>query len=195
MEASLQLQQVISQEMRKMQPWKNARRIEYISRKKVKHKFVSQNIYSKGVYLLDNFIVAKHLPATMSGYVFWKNEINALKRVYGNLHFPQLIAADPRNLIIYMTYCGKSLEEGAEIPANWREQVQAINKFLVSKQINPNDILPRNVCVLDGIIRVIDFGLANIRHSEIIRSCNKLVRLFENGKVTGFSLGKKIRRL
>ena len=178
----LSVQQVIIRELKRMQSWKNSKRIAYISKRKVVHKFISQNIYSKGVYLLDNFLVAKHLPANMSGYVFWKNEINSLKRVYGNPHFPQLIAADPRNLIIYMTYCGKSLEGGAQVPDNWRQQTQEINRFLVSKQINPNDILPRNVCVLNGVVKVIDFGLANIRHSEIVRSCNKLVRLLENWK-------------
>ena len=176
---NLSVRQVILRELEKMQSWKNPKRIAYIAKRKVVHKFVSQNIYSKGVYLLDNFLVAKHLPANMSGYVFWKNEINSLKRVYGNPHFPQLVAADPRNLIIYMTYCGKSLEGGARVPGNWRQQAQGINRFLVSKQINPNDILPRNVCVLDGVIKVIDFGLANVRHSEIIRSGNKLVRLLE----------------
>ena len=175
-------QQIMAQEMKKMLRWNNQKRIIYISKKRVIKKFVSQNIYSKGVYLLDNFLVAKHLPANMSGFVFWKNEINALKRVYGNPHFPQLVAADPRNLIIYMTYCGPSLEEGAPVPDNWRSQAQFIKRFLVTKQINPNDILPRNVCVLGGIVRVIDFGLANIRHSEIVRSGNKLIRLLEEWK-------------
>lgn len=175
-------QKILFQEMTKMQGWNNQKRISYIAKKRVVKKFASQNIYSKGVYLLDNFLVAKHLPANMSGYVFWKNEINALKRVYGNPHFPQIVAADPRNLIIYMTYCGPSLEEGAKIPDNWRQQAQTINQFLISKQLNPNDILPRNVCVLGGVIRVIDFGLANIRHSEIVRSGNKLFRMLESWK-------------
>ena len=40
--------------------------------------------------------------------------------------------------------------------------------------MNPNDILPRNICVLNGTIKLIDFGLANVRYNEIVKSISKL---------------------
>ena len=109
-------------ELNRFVGWNNRRRLEYLAKRKVTRRFRDANIYSKGVYLLDNGIVAKHLDPNMSGFVLWKNEINALKRVVGEIHFPQLIAADPINLIIYMTYCGPSLSTGAKIPPNWKRQ-------------------------------------------------------------------------
>ena len=166
----------LQQEINKMSSWNNRKRLEYIGKRKVIKKFQNQNIYSNGVFLLDNFLVAKKLHTNMTGYVFWKNEINALKRVLNNKHFPQLIAADPNNLIIYMTYCGQSFENLIP-PPNWKSQVDDIKAVLLAKQLNPNDILPINVCCLAGTIKLIDFGLSNVRYSEIVRSVNKLYQL------------------
>ena len=173
-----EIDDILIRELFKINSWDNKKRLEYISKRKVLRKFQNQNIYSNGVFLLDNFFVAKKLHNNMNGYVFWKNEINSLKRVVGNNHFPQLIAADPRNLIIYMTYCGKTIEHMDRPPVNWKQQVNEIKKILIRKQLNPNDILPRNVCCLNGEIKLIDFGLSNARYSEIITSINKLNRLF-----------------
>ena len=136
------------QECAKFKGWNNRQRLDYLGQRKVLRRFRDANVYSKGVYLLDNGIVAKHLDPNMSGFVLWKNEINALKRVLGEIHFPQLIAADPVNLIIYMTYCGPSLASGARVPQNWRAQAENIKQSLVKKQMNPNDILPRNIILL-----------------------------------------------
>lgn len=168
---------IIAQELLKMQPWRNLQRIQYLAGKKVRRRFSGGNIYSKGVYLLDNYLVAKHLYPNMTGYVFWRNEINVLKRVLGRPHFPQLVAADPERLIIYMTYCGTSLEEGARVPQDWRSQVERIQQTLEAKEVNPNDVLPRNVCVQNGLLHLIDFGLANVRHNELMQSVQKLRRL------------------
>ena len=171
------IENILKQELYKINSWNNKKRLEYIAKRKVIHKYHNQNIYSNGVFLLDNFFIAKRLYPNMSGYVFWKNEINALKRVIGNRHFPQLIAADPGSLMIYMTYCGNTLEQIGRSPSNWNLQLQAIKKTLLAKQLNPNDILPRNVCCLNGTIKIIDFGLSNIQYSEIVKSITKLNNL------------------
>ena len=173
-----EIDNILRHELFKINGWDNKKRLEYISKRKVLRKFQNQNIYSNGVFLLDNFFVAKKLHNNMNGYVFWKNEINSLKRIVGNIYFPQLVAADPRNLIIYMTYCGKTVENIPRPPVNWKQQVNEIKQILLKKQLNPNDILPRNVCCLNGVIKLIDFGLSNARYSEIITSINKLNRLF-----------------
>ena len=170
----LSIEDILQAELEKMMPWNNHRRMQYIAKRKIIKRFSGGNIYSSGVYLLDNYLVAKHLYPNMTGYTFWKNEVNALKRVYGRPHFPQLVAADPERLIIYMTYCGPSLASGAKVPADWPRQVRGIKQTLLAKQVNPNDILPRNVCVRNGLVHIIDFGLSNIRHSEMMSSIRKL---------------------
>ena len=78
-----------------------------------------------------------------------------------------------------MTYCGKSLNNVNKIPSNWKSQFLKIKNILIKTQINPNDITLDNVCVLDGVIKLIDFGLANNNYKEITRSMNKLYRLLE----------------
>ena len=170
----------ISRELSNQKYKSNQERLNYISKKQIKYKFKCQNIYSNGVYLLKNYFVAKKLFGSSNGFILWKNEINSLKRVYNCKHFPQLIAADPNNLIIYTTYCGISLDNKIKIPLNWKSQFNEIKKTLINKQINPNDILPRNICVLNDIIFIIDFGLSNINYGEIIHSCDKLYTILNN---------------
>jgi tRNA A-37 threonylcarbamoyl transferase component Bud32 len=91
----------------------------------------------------------------------FNNEINALYKLRGYPHFPHLIAYDPRNLIIYMTYCG-SLLTSENLPNNWRDQIHDIKEIMLSLNINSNDMLMRNTCCLDGEIKIIDFGLHTI---------------------------------
>ena len=157
-----------------MNSMNNTKRLQYLSKKKVIKTFQNKNVYSEGAYLLNNFIVAKSLKKDMNGYTFWKNEINSLMKVIHNKHFPHIIAADPNRLIIYMTYCGESLEKIRHLPINWREQFIEIKNALIRKHLNPNDILPRNICILDDTIKIIDFGLANTRYNELMNSIRKL---------------------
>jgi hypothetical protein len=178
--SELEIIKKISRELTNLKDKSNTDRLEYISKKKIQTKFKCQNIYSNGVYLLKNYLVAKKLFSNANGYILWKNEINSLKRVYNYRHFPQLIAVDPRNLIIYTTYCGKSLDNPVKLPLNWKQQYNQIKKTLLTCQINPNDILPRNICVLHDTIFIIDFGLSNINYKEILNSCQKLYTILDN---------------
>jgi tRNA A-37 threonylcarbamoyl transferase component Bud32 len=164
----------IQNELLKMNLWNNSRRIKYLSTKHVIYKFKNKNIYSEGAYLLNNFIVAKKLKKDMNGFTLWKNEITSLMKVNSSPYFPSIVAADPNNLIIYMTYCGKSLEEVKHLPINWLYQFNKIKNILYKKGLNPNDILTRNICILDNTIKIIDFGLANGNFSELNKSMTKL---------------------
>ncbi len=76
METRAYLQGVYQEEISKINSWNNRKRLEYIAKRKVIRKFQNQNIYSNGVFLLDNFFVGKKLHTNMSGYVFWKNEFS-----------------------------------------------------------------------------------------------------------------------
>lgn len=175
-----QICRILRDEMVKLNSLNNTQRIKYLAGKKVIRKYKYRNIYSEGVYLLNNFIVAKKLKKDMQGYTFWRNEINSLKRVLNEKNFPQLVAADPDNLIIYMTYCGNTILSGKFNINNYKQQLRFIAKTLHAKQINPNDILPKNICVLNGTLKLIDFGLANINPAETQKSINKLNLIINN---------------
>ena len=82
-----EIDNILRHELLKINGWDNKKRLEYISKRKVLRKFQNQNIYSNGVFLLDNFFVAKKLHNNMNGYVFWKNEINCY--VVGYTEFPE----------------------------------------------------------------------------------------------------------
>ena len=156
------------------------RRLEYLRNRPIKRVLKNIDNHSSGVYLLRNGIVKKQLPNSPQGVVLWKNEINALKRVYGNPHFPLLLSIDPTHYTIYLNYCGKTLEDNIQLPNKWRAQIRHIRKALFRYRLNPNDILPRNVCVQNGKIILIDFGLSNIQSNSIEKSIHRLQQLFEN---------------
>lgn len=161
-----------------MKNWSNRKRLSYLSKIKIIKCFKKEAGSDLGVFLLSNYLVAKKLPYTAQGYILWKNEINSLKKVRGIPFFPQLVAIDYESLCIYMTYCGKNLLECESIPNDYKNQLTMIKKILKKKNLNPNDILPRNVCILDKTIKIIDFGLANISHNDLERSLSKLDKLF-----------------
>ena len=78
-----------------------------------------------------------------------------------------MIAFDEWNLIIYMTYCGETINSQnipniPNIPNNWIIQYKTISNILKNTKVNPNDIHFRNICILDNTIYIIDFGLNNI---------------------------------
>ena len=154
------------------------KRLEELRSKPCRRTLKSLDNHSSGVYLLPKGIVRKQLPKNPQGFVLWRNEINALKRVQGNPHFPILLAVDPTFQTIYMNYCGKTLEELPPMPPRWRQQIKQLKSALFKYQLNPNDILPRNVCVRNGRIVLIDFGLANTQSNAIEKSIHKLERLF-----------------
>ena len=77
-----------------------------------------------------------------------------------------------------MTYCGLNLNDNPNPPIQLESQLKEIKKILLNKGLNPNDILPRNVCIQKGIIKLIDFGLANISYKSTLESHKKLRHLF-----------------
>lgn len=141
--------------------------------------FKSIHNYSHSVSLHENFIVKKTLNYTLLGKHLYDNEINALMRVRGFNHFPQLVYADNRNLNIYMTYCGDLINE-KNIPDNWEDQYNEITMILKTRSINSNDMISRNICVLNGVIHIIDFGLFN-HFSDSVEHSLKKFHQFLNG--------------
>lgn len=165
-------------EKKKLNELNNIDRINYINKKKIITTMKSKSTNSEYILLFDNNIISKCIKQNIHGHTLWKNEINALLKLRNIIFFPDLIAIDPNKLIIYMTYCGKTLSKKPTIPNNWKSQLKKIKKILLTKQINPNDITLDNVCVMDGVIRLIDFGLANNHYNDISKSIDKLYWIF-----------------
>lgn len=92
-------------------------------------------------------------------------EINVLKKVFGYKHFPYLLCIDQENKCIYMTYCGKSINED-NIPENWEEQINDCVKILNREKIFHNDLWAPNILVLDDIIKIIDFGFGSFNNEN-----------------------------
>lgn len=71
---------------------------------------------------------------------------------------PYLKGHNKRARRLVMTYCGEHI---AVLPADWREQVSVIDKFLKSKKCYLGSVHMSNVLLFGGRIYLID--LANIR--------------------------------
>ena len=60
-----------------------------------------------------------------------------------------------------MTFCGEQISKYNK-PANWYEQYLEIKKILLEKNLVIADIQYKNICVLNNIIYLIDFGFSHI---------------------------------
>ena len=66
------------------------------------------------------------------------------------------------------------------IPDNWLHQYNEIKDIFTKHQITSGDILQKNICVLNNIIFIIDFGL-NSQFSENYQiSLKKLYKILLN---------------
>lgn len=142
-----------------------------LNNRKIIQNFTNTHNHSSQVSLLEGYIVMKKFKKKQIDHKMFYNELKALNMIYSHQHFPQLIFFDPQSLIIYMTYCGKEIS-AQNLPENWKAQYQEIGNILQHVKLNPNDIITRNLCVLDNVIHIIDFGLANV--SNIASSLKKL---------------------
>lgn len=149
------------------------KRLYVLSRGITIKEFTSEHNHSKHVHLMQGYVVRKTIePTSFGNFVFW-NEVNALKKLLKYPHFPKLLAYDSYNLVIYMTYCG-NVVNSENLPVDWMEQVNVIKTILKSVDVNSNDMLLRNTCVLDSKIYIIDFGLTSQFVKSIDISVNKL---------------------
>lgn len=141
-------------------------RIQVLDQQTPIKEFEAEHHYSKKVVLLENFIVKKYC----SSFFTCQNEVNSLRKLTQATsipelsqysHFPKLVAYDFNRQVVYMTYCGQMLNK-KNLPKDWREQFERIRKILALANVNSNDMLVRNTCVLDNQLQIIDFGLDTI---------------------------------
>ena len=89
----------------------------------------------------------------------YENELNSLKLLYGCKRFPQLLFHNDSDFSIYMTYCGEHIDKH-NTPSDWKHQLLRIYDTLKEKNLYNNDVYINNFCIKDGVISLIDFGLA-----------------------------------
>lgn len=148
-------------------------RKEYISNLKVLEEFKSPHHYSASVYLLDNYIVRKNLKRNRMGFFLFQNEIMALQKLQPYDHFPKLLGYNNNQMSIYMTFCGEQINSN-NIPDDWEKQLDDIEHILLRVKVNSNDMILRNVCVLNKVIYIIDFGLYSKFGVSIRETVSKL---------------------
>lgn len=84
-----------------------------------------------------------------------KREVFALKKLTGYKHFPKLFKNTEDSVTI--DYCGKLL---TILPEDWKDQAEIILNVLTMEGIIHRDIIPRNLLIINGIIKLIDFSWA-----------------------------------
>ena len=152
-----EIEDKVNETIQKLIPYQNNRRIRIINSHQI-IKYFSNNTQSLRVYLLDNYVVCKIFKRDHKGFIFWKNELKTLQKLLYCNYAPTLLAYD--QFTIYMTYCGEGINK-KNIPQNWKDQINDIFTDLRKKKINPNDVINKNICVLNNHIKLIDYGLAN----------------------------------
>lgn len=96
-----------------------------------------------------------------------QHEYRALQLLAPHGIVPQPLALEGDVLV--MTYCGDSLEFRPRISRqSYEEQAARIVALLAQLGFRHNDMLPRNVVVQDGTVRLVDFTLAEFGDVELM---------------------------
>lgn len=122
------------------------------------------------VELLEGNIIRK----TFKNLISFKKEVISLTRLQGSKHFPKIYKIIDN--CVYMEYCGKSLDKNktVKIPSDWKQQIANIKNSLIKNKINHNDILEKNICIINNTIKLIDFGIANSSYFEMENQISNL---------------------
>lgn len=86
------------------------------------------------------------------------SEVNGLKKM-GGVYAPKYITHDAMS--VTMSDAGIHLT-ARNMPANWDDQIGAILNRLKSVGVRHNDLIPRNLMLKDGEIKLIDFSMSTV---------------------------------
>lgn len=100
----------------------------------------------------------------------YDKEVEILSKLSGLKHFAKVIKCEDNK--IYMEYAGETLFDNFNLPDNWKEQIERIFNELDTFGIYYPEFNLKNICVYDGIIYFIDFGLAKINANVNISTIN-----------------------
>ena len=97
-----------------------------------------------------------------SGEQSYQREKECLKRLEGNIHFPDVINFDDDNLTIHMSYCGEVFPYDGKPRPELLEQVWQISEALDKANIKlyGGTLQKNNILLHDGLIRLVDFEYA-----------------------------------
>ena len=99
----------------------------------------------------------------------FKRESEALYCLEKYDRFPKIIRSDPKEFILYLTYCGENINL-RNIPTDWNRHINEIRKCLEETDIVNGDINEKNLCVMDNRIYLIDFGNIRLRTDKFFKS-------------------------
>ena len=109
----------------------------------------------------------------------FKNEVEIMKELYGEDHFPQLLYYDLKKYEIYMTNCGERISD-KNAPKNWKKQLLKILKILKKHNISHNSTAINNTCVKDGILYFIDFASSGEYRTKKRNLTKKIIKEAKN---------------
>lgn len=135
--------------------------IRYMYRAMTVDKVLFQSHKTKVDLLSDGTVVKRHLPPVVkeveNDHTPPSREAKFLLALSHTDKFPQLISVGPSH--IRMSYCGEPLT-AESIPQDIVKQLSDILLALQTAGINHNDIKPSELCVADGVVRLIDLEWA-----------------------------------
>lgn len=107
-------------------------------------------------------------------------ELEVYKRLQGEPNFPQLLSYDERRLELVISYCGQSLDRLKSkqmVVPDLEQQIDRIADALDRHGIKHLDMLPKNICFLDGQIYLIDFDVAVLDDVPLSDKLSELLKL------------------
>jgi tRNA A-37 threonylcarbamoyl transferase component Bud32 len=127
---------------------------------KIEHKktnILKNDSKSKTILSVSKFIQPRFLNDKINTYENEKKWLNILKEtdvIAKPIHF------DDNNKIITTEYVGERINKN-NIPNDYEDQLNNIIKELEKHNCRHNDIKPEELLVMNGKIKVVDFGWAN----------------------------------
>lgn len=149
---------------------KSAKEWKKFRKKHIVHD-LSSGPRSKQVLLLENNIVAKQYDKKKPSHVRrFHKEVMILKLLKDCTFVPKLFYVDDKKLILYMSYCGKSImSSSSTLSKSQVRQVESYLQLLADKYglfrmkngkptTQYKDIFPGNITLRDNNVYLIDFG-------------------------------------